>query len=240
MARVMACRIHHVDLLFQLGQLLVGDGLAVLCRFVHAGLRLAPGRHGRGQLHLLIGGEQRHLADLLQVHADGVIDVEAVHQRIGVDQLLLLDLGDLLHGGLAVLVGQIRQEILCAHLDAQRLQRVVDGVHLVAVQIHLVQHLGQLAGVQTALLLALDEQLLQLFVGSQQRGGGQGGDGLVIQLVLAGHGGLIVRLLGGLGVLRRFFAIRGLLGLVLRQQGVGHLLQLPGGVLFVSHVRFPP
>ena len=234
-----------LQLLFQGCHLILGQGLAGLLQFRQTLLCFAAGAHGGGQLHLLIGGEQGDLADLLQVHADGIVDVEAVHQRVGVDQLLLLDLGDLLHGGLAVLVGQGGQEVLGAYLDAQRLQRVVDRVHLVAVQIHLVQYVGQLAGVQTALLLALDEQVLQLFVGVEQRGGGQGGNGFFVQLAPAGRRMLaivcllgifrgLLRLDGGLGA----FGLIG--GLVLSQQGVGHLLQLLGGIFLVSHVRFPP
>ena len=44
----------------------------------------------------------------------------------------------------------------------------------------------------------------------------------------------LLRLDGGLGA----FGLIG--GLVLSQQGVGHLLQLLGGIFLVSHVRFPP
>ena len=208
-----------LDLLFQLGHLRLRDGLAVRLGLRHTRLGLAAGGHNGGQLHLLIGGQQGHLADLLQVHTHGIVNVEAVHQRVGVDQLLLLDLGDLIHSGLAILIGQVGQEILAAYLDAQLLQRVVDGVHLLALQVQLVQHVGQLTGIQLALLLTLGKQVAQLLVAVQQRGRRQGRDGLFVQAAL------------GWLVLRR----RGLL-----QKLVRHLLQLLRGVLFFGHVRFPP
>ena len=208
-----------LDLLFQLDHLRLRDGLAVRLGLRHTRLGLAAGGHNGGQLHLLIGGQQGHLADLLQVHTHGIVNVEAVHQRVGVDQLLLLDLGDLIHSGLAILIGQVGQEILAAYLDAQLLQRVVDGVHLLALQVQLVQHVGQLTGIQLALLLTLGKQVAQLLVAVQQRGRRQGRDGLFVQAAL---GGLLLRR-------------RGLL-----QKLVRHLLQLLRGVLFFGHVRFPP
>ena len=239
-----------LDVLFQLGQLVVGDGLAVFGGLVDALLGGASGGHGGGQHHLLVSAQQRHTADLLQIHAHRIVDVEAVHQRVGVDQLLLLDLGDLLQGRLDIVV-DAGQELLGAHLDAQRLQRVVDAVHLLALQIHLVQHVADLAGIQLALLLALGQHVAELFVGHDQRRGGQRGDGLVVQLALVlalgvalGTLGLRIRL-GGLGFgLFRLGVRLGSGGLfllvILGQQGVGHLLHLLLGIGLVTHVRFPP
>ena len=221
-----------LDLLFQLRQLVLRDGVStLLLRLRQTLLRLAAGGHDGGQLHLLIGGEQRDLADLLEVHTHRVVDVEAVHQRVGVDQLFLLDLGDLLHCRFAVLDGQVSQKVLRAHLDAQRLQRVVDGVHLLALKIHRVQHLGQLAGVQPALFSALDEQLLQLLVFCHQRGGGQGRQRLLVQHPLAG----LVLGCGSVLVLRVPSG-----GAVPGQQLIRHPLELLCGVLLFTHVRFPP
>ena len=227
-----------LDVLLQLGQFLVGDGLAVLGGLVDPLLSGTACGHGGGQHHLFIGIQQRHAADLLQVHADGIVDVEAVHQRVGIHKLLFLDLGDLLQRRLDIVVNA-GDELLAAHFDAQRLQRVVDAVHLLALQIHLVQHVADLAGVQLALLLALDQHVPQLLVGHDQRRSGQRRDGLVVQLalflalvVLLGLR-LGLRLLGRLG-LRLFLLV------VLGQQGVGHFLQLLLGVRLIGHVRFPP
>ena len=173
-----------LDQRFQLCLLLGGNLLVVFLDFGQTLLGQIALGHGGGQGDLLVGGQQGHLADLLQVHAHGIVDVEAVDQRVGVNQLLLFDLGDLLHGRLDV-VGQIVDKLLLtAHLDTQRFQRIIDVVHLLAVQVHGVQHIAQLIGIQLALFLALDEQLLQLLAAHQQGSGRQGSNGLVIQLAL--------------------------------------------------------
>ncbi len=200
-------------------QLLLGDGLAVLPGLGEPLLGPVARHHGGGQRDLLVGVQQGHLADLLQVHADGVVDVEAVHQGVGVDQLLLLDLGDLLQGGLHVL-RQVAGELVAGQLDVQGLQGVVDLLHLGVVQVQLVHDVAQLGGVDLALLLGADEEILQLLVALQKSGGGQRGDGLVVQL-------------GALGLL--FPGLRALV--VLGQELIGHLLQLLIGH-FLTHVAF--
>ena len=175
-------------------------------------------------MNFLVRRQQRHLADLLQIHPHGVVDVEAVHQRVGVHQLLFLDLGDLLQRRLPV-IGQVRQELIAAHLDAQIRQRIVDAVHLVAVQIHGIHHVRQLAGVQLPGLAALGQQILQFLVCGDEGRRRKGGNGLIVQL-LAGFGVLFLPL-GG----------------ILRQKLVGHGLQillLQLLIQLLTHACFPP
>ena len=219
--------------LAELGLLLGGDvrGLAVpapLLQLVQLGLGLVAGGHGLGQDDLLVRVQQGDLADLLEVHADGIVDGEAVDQGVGVHQLLFLHLGDLLGGGL--LVGEVRQDILIVgDVDAESLQRVIDLVHLLALEIQVVQGLHQLAGVQLALLLALGQQVPELLIGGDERRRGQGGDGLLVQggvlrLLLL----LLLRLVGG------------------GQDGVRLGLQLLGDqvlllrLFLLRHACFPP
>ncbi len=218
--------------LAELGLLLGGDvrGLAVLAlllQLVQPRLGLVAGGHGLGQDDLLVRVQQGDLADLLEVHADGIVDGEAVDQGVGVHQLLFLHLGDLLGGGL--LVGEVRQDILIVgDVDAESLQRVVNLVHLLALEIQVVQGLHQLAGVQLALLLALGQQVPKLFIGGDKGRRGQGGDGLLVQGSVSGLLPLLLlRLVGG-------------------QDGVRLGLQLLGGqvlllrLFLLRHACFPP
>ena len=107
-----------------------------------------------GQLDLLLRGQQIDLADLLEVHAHRVVDAEGVHQGIGVHDLLFGNLLDLLDGGHHVL-GQLGQIVLSCRVDAHVLHGVVDFVHLLGVQVHILQDVHELAGGQLTLLLAL-------------------------------------------------------------------------------------
>ena len=210
-----------------LGQLLIGQGQLPGLHLGQPLLGGVPGGHGGGQPDLLVAGQQGHLADLLQIHAHRVVDVEAIHQGVGVDQLLLLDLGDLLHGRLHVL-GDVVGEILGDDVDAQIRQGVIDAVHLVAVQVHGVHHLGQLRRLQAALLLALDKQLPELLVPGQQRRRRALGQLLLQGLVRRGL--CFLGLLGG--------GLSGLLLVVGGQQLVRHFLQLLLGINFIRHCAF--
>ena len=215
---------------------------------------LVSGGHGLGQGHFLVGREQRHLADLLQIHADGVVDGEVVDQGVGVYQLLFFHIGDLFGGGLVV--RQLRQQVLVgADVDVQGLQRVVELIHLFAFQIQVVHGLHQLRGLQLALFLALGQQLPQLFIVDEPAGGGQGGHLLVVQADDAGLFGLLIgHDAGRLLRLRRLFlgglfgglGGRLLLGGLFRLGRVGGgqkrvclLFQLLGSqFLFISHAAF--
>ena len=222
--------------LAELGLLLGGDlrGLAVfalLLQLIQSGLGFGPGGHGLGQDDLLIRVQQGDLADLLQVHADGIVDGEAVDEGVGVHQLLFLHLGDLLGGGL--LVGKIWQDVLIrGDVDVQGLQGVVDLVHLLALEIQVIQGLHQLAGVQLSLLLALGQKVPELFIGGNEGRCGQGGDELLAQGGVPG------------GLLLRVLPLR-LLLLGGGQDGVRLILQLLGGqgllrLFLLRHACFPP
>ncbi|MPM86512.1 hypothetical protein SDC9_133601 [bioreactor metagenome] len=208
-------------------------------------LRLCAGCHALGQINLLVGGQQRHLADFLEVHPHRVINGEVPHQRVGVHQLLFLHIGDLLC--CRTVVGQLRKNILVgADINVQGLQGIVELIHLVTLQVQVVQRLRQLTGVQLALSLSLIQQLPQLFIAGQPCGGGQCSHLLVIQpedagflCLLVGHDGgrLAGDLLTILSGFSRFFRLGLRLG---GKQGVGLLLQqfLPSQFFLLSHVAF--
>ena len=209
----------------------------MLLLFLQLPFRLIAQRHGLGQLNLLVRGEKRYLADLFQIHPDGIIDGEVIHQGVGVNQLLLFHLGNLRVGGLVV--RQVRQQILIgADIDIQRFQRVIELIHLLAFQIQIIHSLHQLAGVQLALLLALAQQLPQLFIACDQRGGGQGSHDFVVQPV---GGGSLLRLLdavrlGGFFLLFVIVLFSGGVGCC--QNGVRLSGQLLRGQFFFSHGAF--
>ena len=131
------------DRLFERGHLLCGNGFFGFLRSLDAGLRIIFRVHLGRQRDLFVGGEQGNLADFLEVHAHRVVDGKAVHQFVGVDQLFFFDLSD----GLQRRFIQIIRfnGFADAHVDAQRLQRIVDAVHLLAFQLHFVKNFHQLA-----------------------------------------------------------------------------------------------
>gem|GEM_PF-6825741 len=150
-----------LDGLVQLGADLVGDLLPGLLHLLQLFFCGGARAHVLGQGDLLLRGEQIDFADLLQIHAHRVIRAEGVHHGVGVHQLLV---GDLLHGlqgGLGI-VGQLGDVVLAHGVDAQVLQSVIDLVHLLGVQIHVLQHVQQLGGGQVAFLLAPLDQLVPL------------------------------------------------------------------------------
>ena len=189
------------------------------------GLGLVPGGNSGGQFYLALCGKQRDLANLLEVHADGVIDIEAVYQSIGIYQLLLLNLGDFLQRRVDFGV-DIRQEGFGGNLDGKFFQRIIDHIQLLALQIHAVKHIGEFAALQLAVALTLDEKLLQTLVALNQLSGRQGSDGLVVQLSLV--------------ALDDFLFNFTLLLVGLLQESVGHFLQLFFGVFCLCHRFFPP
>ena len=122
---------------------------------------------------------------------------------IGVDQLLLLDLGDGLQRRLVQIV---RLDDAADVVDAESVERVVDALASVVVEVELVEDLGDLVGVELALLLALGKEVAELFALLQLLGGGQSGEDLFVQrrgllfddrvvdhaLLHAGHGGKLI------------------------------------------------
>ena len=172
----------------------VFPGLLDLFQLLPGGV---AGPHVLGQLNLLLGGQQIDLADLLEVHAHRVVDAEGVHQGIGVHDLLFGNLLNFLDGRHHVL-GQLGQIVLPRRVNAHVLHGVVDFIHLLGVQVHILQHVHELAGGQLPLLLAFFQQFGYLF---------RAGDALDhlhqlrlagFDLLLAGHLGLLIpRGLGG-------------------------------------------
>ena len=95
-------------------------GLTAALQFLQLPGSLIAGGHGLGQINLLVRGEQGDLANLLQIHADGVVNGEVVDQGVGVHQLLFLHVGNLFGSGL--IVRQLRQQIVVgADINVQRL-----------------------------------------------------------------------------------------------------------------------
>ena len=150
------------DGLFQLLAQLVGDLFSRPLQLLQLLLGGGAGGHGLGQLHLLLRGEQVHLADLLQIHPHRIVGTEGVHQGVGIDDLLLGDLLHLLHRGLRC-IGQIGDVVLPHRLNAQIFQGIVNFVHLVRTQLHVLQHVQQLGGGELSLLFAPLDELSQLF-----------------------------------------------------------------------------
>ena len=127
-----------LDCLFERGHFLLGKGLAGLLGGLDARLGVVLCVHPGRERDLLVGGEQGHLADLLEVHTHRIVDGEAVHQIIGVDQLLLLDLGDGLQRRLVQIV---RLDDAADVVDAESVERVVDALASVVVEVELVEGL---------------------------------------------------------------------------------------------------
>ena len=152
---------------------------------------LVSGGHGLGQADFLLRHQQGHFANFLQVHADRIVDGEAVDQRVGIHQLLFFHAGDFLGGG--AFLRQFRQQVLLgADVDVQRLQGVVELVHLLALKVQVVHGLHELGGLQLAFFLALGQKLPELFVVNEPGGGGKGGHLLVVQPDDASFFGLLV------------------------------------------------
>ena len=120
----------------------------------------------RGELLLLVGGEQRDLADLLEVHAHGVVSGEGVHEGVRVGYLLLGDLLyllQLLKGGQDLVVHG-REYVLAGGVYAQILQLVVELVQLLGFEVHVVEDVHELLGGELAGLLALFDEGVELFL----------------------------------------------------------------------------
>ena len=103
-----------------------------------------------GQRHLLLGGEQRHLADLAQVHA---------HRVVGGRLDREVELGDDLVVGLGIGGGAGRDAFALEDVDAVVGEDVVDVVDLVERELDVLQRIGDVLARQVALLETLiDEQ----------------------------------------------------------------------------------
>ena len=118
-------------------------------RFGELMLRLGVSvRHALRDLNLLIRGEQRHFADLFEIHAHRVVDVDALDggQRA-------LDLRDLL-------VDVLRHFDVFNDVDIQLFEVVVDLFDLLLIELQLLQGIHDLLIGKHALLFAGLNQLV--------------------------------------------------------------------------------
>ena len=170
--------------------------------------------HGLGELDLLIRGEQRHLADLLEVHADVVLDVDVVGDRevevLDADVLLVvLDHLELFLVHLVVLVHRGLE-----HLDVVLLEHRNDLVILLVLELQVDERVDHglvfqdvflLVGELDQVLVAPREVLPLLLVEAVE-------SLRLVVLVLVGAGALFRRAIrGGLFLLHGLFLNGGLL-----------------------------
>ena len=166
------------------------------------GLRVALG-HALGQLLLLLRGEQRHFADLLEVHAHRVVGRERVGHGLGLVHLFLgdfLDLLELLELGQRVLVHR-GQRVVAEHVDVQALELVIELFRLLAREVHVLEHHEVLAR-ELARLFALFHQIIEFFLRGLFRFR-LFGYRLVLRGLVRGGSGFGFRLLGVVGCEQR-------------------------------------
>ena len=129
--------------------------------------------HALGQRDLLIRRKQRHFADLLQVHAHGVVGGEAVGQLVGPADLLFRDLFDvrnILHIRQHIVVNGGQHVCGCdVNVDVVLLQGLVEFVDDLPVQIHFLKTF-QFLGAELSGLLALFDQIVQALLRGLGRG----------------------------------------------------------------------
>ena len=104
------------------------------------GLHVAP-LDTLGQRDLFFGGEQRYLADLLEVHAHGIVG-RGLHREV--------ELGGGFRLGARLAVGG--RAVTFDHVDAEVGERVVDLLDLFGRELHVAQRVGDVGALQVALL----------------------------------------------------------------------------------------
>ena len=116
--------------------------------------------HALGKLDLLGRIEQVDLADLLQIHADRVVQRVVVRHIGGLVELLAGDLLDVF-----VIVGKILDDrfkigILRDDLDAEAFEGIIKLFDLIRIELELFKHVHQLFIAELFLLLAVFDQIL--------------------------------------------------------------------------------
>ena len=131
----------------------------MLTRHAALGVLVALG-HQLGERALLLRGEQRHLADLLEIHAHGVVRGEGVGHGVGIGELLLgdlLDLLDLLELGHHIV--ERRERIVAGGVDVQTRELFIELLLLLGRELQLLER-GEILRRELAGLLALFDELL--------------------------------------------------------------------------------
>ena len=126
---------------------------------------MSPRSMRLAQRHLLLGREQRHLADLAQVHAHGVVarrldgEVELGHFALGLRLLVAR----------ARLTGFVVHAVGPDHVDAEVVEGHVHVVDLLGREVDVGEDLEDVLGGEVALLLALVEQQPDLLDRAEDR-----------------------------------------------------------------------
>ena len=111
-----------------------------------------------GQIQLFLRRQQAHLADLLEVHPDGIVEVVFGGQLDRVDQLFLFLIADAVVHVHAEVVVEIQLQLRADDLDAHRVERIIDLLDLLHRQIQLFQLCRQLRRLNAALFFGLRDQ----------------------------------------------------------------------------------
>ena len=183
------------------------DETEVCLRHAALGLLVAL-RHAHGELDLFLLREQADLADLLEIHAHGVVGRVGIHHAVGFGDLFfgdLIDLLELVECGKELVIVDGRQ-ILADGLDVQLFERIVKPVHLLLREIQPVDDVRDLLERQLSGLLAFFDQVGQALLAGFLR---------VLRLFL-----LAARAVGGLKLVI-LGNVRDLFRLVGRENGVG-------------------
>ena len=107
-----------------------------------SGIRV-PLCHPLCQLDLLLGSQQRHATDFLQIHLDRVVDTDALNRQQCIVILVVF--------AIKILAVQIGQVDVVHDVDVQRFQCVIQLVHLFHIEIQLLQRIVDLSCCQLAI-----------------------------------------------------------------------------------------
>ena len=113
------------------------------------------------QLDLLVGGQQAHLTDLLEVHPHRVVQIILCRQLQRIDQLFLFARFMQINGvhiHRQRIIGHLQIQLRTDDRDAQRVERIVDLLDLLDRQIQLFQLSRQLRCLDRSLALRFCDQ----------------------------------------------------------------------------------
>ena len=149
----------ELDILLKLCALLRRNGIAFVCDTLCGLVALL---HALCERYLLLRGQQIDLADLLQIHADRIVNGERFSHGRGIDQFFLRNLFHFLRlKGVVIVTDDLLQHTVRLDLDAHGLERLVHLVDVLARQLQMAQCIRDLLEGQSAVLLAKREQVAQ-------------------------------------------------------------------------------